>query len=338
VSATGVEGVPGPAVVSLAPIIGESLAIRRAVDLAHRFAPTRIPILLVGPTGTGKELFAQHIHLWSGRRGELVDVNCAAIPRDLVEGSLFGHRRGAFSGAVESAPGLVEAADGGTLLLDEVVSVAPEVQAKLLRVLETGEVRRLGETVKRRAEVRIISAAQSTLRAAIADGAFRLDLYQRVAGVVINLPPLAVRGDDVTLLARRFAAARGRVLASEAESVLRAHPWPGNVRELAGALDRAARLSEDRALCPRVIREAIALGFPSDQEHDGAEYDHGDGDGEVRRRLLEACQTHGWDAARAASALAISRATLYRRLEEFGISLRAHRKISQIVLRATENS
>ncbi len=323
---------------ALPPILGECVAIRRAVALARRFAPTPAPILVLGPTGTGKELLAQHVHLWSERPGEVVDVNCAAIPRDLLEGLLFGHRRGAFSGAIESAVGLIEAGDGGTLFLDELESLSLEAQAKLLRVLETGEVRRLGETVKRRVDVRIVSAAQDSLSHATVAGRFRRDLYQRVAGVVIELPALSERGDDVVLLARHFAAVRGRVLAPETGPVLRAYPWPGNVRELAAALDRAACLSDDRTLVRDAILEAIALGSPSAAEHEGAGRGRATLHAEARRRLLEVCEAHGWDAARAAAALAISRATLYRRLEEFGISLRAHRRVSQFVLRQAENS
>ena len=321
-----------------APIIGDSPVMRRAVSLARRFAPTDVTILLVGETGTGKELFAQNIHAWSGRRGEIVDVNCAAIPRDLVEGSLFGHRRGAFSSAVESAQGLVEAADGGTLFLDEVSSFPLEVQGKLLRVLENRDIRRLGEVIKRPVDVRVLAAAQSSLSSAIAAGTFRLDLYQRVAGLVIVLPPLAERGDDVIQLARHFTAARNRVLGPGVELLLRAHPWPGNVRELAGALDRAARLCDDDVLDPAVVREAIALGRPGDPAPSGPGGGGTVERAEIRRGLLETCRKHDWDAQRAAAALEVSRATLYRWLGEFEISLRAHRRHSRVVVIENENS
>ncbi len=322
----------------LPPIIGECLAIERAVDLMRRFAPTATPTLLLGPTGSGKELFAQHLHALGGRPGQLVDVNCAAFPRDLIEAQLFGHRRGAFSGAVECVEGLIEAADRGTLFLDEVDSLPLEAQAKLLRVLETGEFRRLGETGKRRVETRIVSAAQDTLGPAIHRGRFRLDLYQRLAGVVIELPPLAERGEDVVLLARHFAAHHGRALSPETERMLRAHAWPGNVRELALALDRAARLSADRTLVPDAILDAIALGSPPGLKLAGAGDEPEIPGSDMRRKLLGACEANGWDATRAAEALGISRATLYRRLAECSISLRARRRDSRIVLRQTENS
>src|SRR5436309_2895868 len=148
-------------------IIGVSPAIRRAVVIAERYARTRLPILLVGATGTGKELFAQHIHERSGRPGPLVDVNCCALPRDMVESLLFGHRRGAFTGAVESTAGHIERSDGGTLFLDELMSLAPEAQGKLLRVLESGEMQPLGAAKKIRVDLRLVGAAQEDIWARV---------------------------------------------------------------------------------------------------------------------------------------------------------------------------
>ncbi len=313
------------------PIIGECLAIRRAVDVARRFAATSLPILVLGPTGSGKELFAQHIHAWSGRRGDLVDVNCAALPRELVEGLLFGHRRGVFTGAFEDAAGLIESADGGTLFLDEVDTFPLEVQPKLLRALEMREVRRLGETLKRRVNIRIVSAAQGPVGEAITNGRFRLDLYQRLAGAVIELPSLVERGDDLIMLARHFAAAHGCAMAPDTGGILLAHPWPGNVRELAAAIDRAVGLSDRRDLLPSTIIEAIALGSPCVASSEDVAVEGSRPNAAARRRLLDICERHGWNATRAAAALALSPATLYRRLQELGISLREQRRISHVL-------
>lgn len=321
----------------LSPIVGECAAVRRAIALARRFAATPLPVLIVGPTGTGKELFAQHIHAWSGRGGALVDVNCGALPRDLIEGLLFGHRRGIFTGATETTCGLLEAADGGTLFLDELGNLSLEAQAKLLRALETNEVRRVGDTASRRLDLRVVCAVPTPLTAEIEGGAFRPELYQRVAGVVIALPPLCTRGDDVRLLGRHFAAAHGQRLAPSAEQLLGSYSWPGNVRELAAVVSRAAWLATGAVLDAEIVAEAIALGAtPGDADAGGAT-GLADGDGRVRRDLLEVCETHGWHAASVAAALAVSRATLYRRLNELGISLRAGRRNSQLVLRQTEN-
>ncbi len=210
-------------------IIGRSPAMRRALGLVERFAPTDIPILLVGETGRGKDLLAQEIHRLSGREGEFVDVNCGALPRDLVEGELFGHRRGAFTGATRDRRGLVTAADRGTLFLDEVVSLPPDGQAKLLRVLETHEVRRLGESHKERVDIRVVAAAQEGVLAQMKKGAFRRDLYQRLAGIVIELPPLRTRDNDVVEIAAHLLADTGHVLGESAPAVLRSHSWGGKI-------------------------------------------------------------------------------------------------------------
>ncbi len=302
----------GPA---LTPLISEAPNFIRAVEQARRFAATELPVLLVGPTGSGKDLLAQHIHRWSARTGKLVDVNCAAIPNEIADSILFGHRRGAFSGAVESRVGLLEDADGGTLFLDELCGLPLSVQGKLLRVLETGEVRRVGETATREARFRPICATQMRLDPRVAAGAFRLDLLQRLGGVQIELPPLARRGGDVLLLAHVFAAAVGRHIGPDGEGVLVSHGWPGNVRELRWAVERARWLTHDTVLGPSVLEYAIALGNTGGREGHGAQRSQGELD------IVAACQAHGWNATRAAEALGIHRATLWRRLHALGVSV-----------------
>ncbi len=299
-------------------IVGVSTAMRRAAALAERYARTRLPILVVGATGTGKELLAQHIHERSGRPGPLVDVNCAALPHDMVESLLFGHQRGAFTGAVATSVGHVERSDGGTLFLDELASLVPEGQGKLLRVLETAEVQRLGAGAKRRVDLRVVSAVQDDIGSALERGRFRRDLYQRVAGVVIELPPLTQRPEDVVPLAKHFAGLLGRRLEPGVERVLLNYSWPGNVRELRTAIERAGELAENGILPPAAVAEAIELGAlasPTTASVIGDE-----------AALLATCKAQGWHAGRITTTLGISRTTLHRRLRELGISLRRTKK------------
>jgi transcriptional regulator with PAS, ATPase and Fis domain len=309
-------------------IIGVSPAIRGALALAERYARTRLPILLVGATGTGKELFAQHIHERSGRPGPLVDVNCCALPRDMVESLLFGHRRGAFTGAVESAVGHVERSDGGTLFLDELESLALEAQGKLLRVLETNEVQPVGAAVKRRVDLRVVSAVQEAIGSAVEGGRFRRDLFQRMAGVVIELPTLAARPEDVMPLAEHFAGIQGRRLEPGVDRVLLTHSWPGNVRELRMVMERAAELVEDGTLPPGAVAEAIKLGEPHGSVF-GRTLRKENGSTESREELLTVLRRSEWDVQRAAAALGIGRTTLFKRLKTLGISLRAERKFTE---------
>lgn len=210
-------------------IVGRSKAILRAKELVERFAPTALPIVLVGDRGTGKELFAQEIHRLSGRSGALVDVDCAALPRDVSDGLLFGFRRGIFTGAYEAHVGMIEQSHQGTLFLDELLALGPELQRKLLRVLETKVVRPLGERVPRRIELRVVAAVQEDLSDACRAGHLREDLYDRLRGVVIELPVLSARPEDVVPLAEHFTVAQGRQLEADAALVLLEYEWPGNV-------------------------------------------------------------------------------------------------------------
>jgi transcriptional regulator with PAS, ATPase and Fis domain len=299
------------------PIIGVSEAMRRAVEQARRFAARGLPVLITGPTGTGKELFARHVHAWSGRVGRLVPVNCGALPRDLVEGLLFGRRRGVYTGA-DDAKGYVEAADRGTLFLDELGSLPLEAQVKLLRVLEEMEVYRLGDTVGRAVRFGLVAATQDDLRQLIPLKAFRQDLFQRVAGGIIALPALATRLEDVAPLAEYFAEISHRKVTATSLLVLQRYSWPGNVRELRAVIDRAACLSDGPELEVSAICEAIDSGAMRDSELVEPKINDMN-----RRKLHEACEANGWSATRTARALGIGRTTLFRRLKAVGISLRS---------------
>jgi len=205
-----------------------------------------LPVLILGESGTGKDVLARAVHRWSRLSGEFVAIHCGAIPRDLLESELFGHARGAFTGAAGDKPGLIEAADGGTLFLDEIGEMGPEAQMKMLRVLESGEVRRLGDLKPRRVSLRLVAATHRDLEAEIAAGRFRLDLYHRIRGVVVRLPPLRERRGDIPLLAARFLgeAGGGELLwRSDAIARLVALPWPGNARELRASVLQAAHLA-----------------------------------------------------------------------------------------------
>jgi two-component system, NtrC family, nitrogen regulation response regulator NtrX len=306
------------------PIIGVSLAICRARELIERFAPTNLSILLVGATGTGKELLARHIHVRSGRRGRFVGVNCGVLPRDMADGLLFGYDRGAFSGAVKRHRGHVECADGGTLFLDELLSLSLDGQAKLLRALDSGEIQWLGEETERYVDLRVVAAAQEGIEERVTRGALRRDLHQRLAGVVIELPPLADRPEDVLPLAQHFAARRGQVIEPGAARALAKYAWPGNVRELRHVIDRAGCRVEKGTLPPGAVREAIALGAPATSSESvppmlGTF---------TREGLVALCEASGWNAERIADALGMGRTSFFEELGRVGVTLRSLRKFA----------
>jgi two-component system response regulator HydG len=233
-------------------IVGSSPALRRTLDQAARIAPLRdLTVLIGGETGTGKELLARALHYGSPRAGDpFVEVNCAAIPANLLESELFGHERGAFTGAIAAKPGLFEIAHGGTLFLDEIGTLPLELQPKLLRALETRSIRRVGGQQSRQVDVRVVAASHVDLGQAARQGEFREDLYYRLNVVTLVLPPLREREGDVELLARvfveRIATSYGLPvpeLSQETRTALRAHRWPGNVRELRNVLERGVVLS-----------------------------------------------------------------------------------------------
>src|SRR5215471_53040 len=246
-------------------IIGESEAIKRAVSETQRVAQTDTTVLLLGESGTGKELFARAIHHLSNRREKaFVAINCAAIPETLIENELFGHERGAFTGAGERRLGKFELAAGGTVFLDEIGELPLAVQGKLLRAIEEKAVDRIGGASAIPVDVRVVAATNKDLRAAVDDGEFRGDLFFRLAVFPIEIPPLRERGDDVVLLARHFAAeigkdTRGReaTLSEAGMAAIRAHHWPGNVRELENAIERACILADSSELQPRDLGFAV---------------------------------------------------------------------------------
>src|ERR1700686_155124 len=248
-------------------IIGESEAIKRVVAETQRVAQTEATVLLLGESGTGKELFARAVHHLSNRRDKpFVAINCAAIPETLIENELFGHERGAFTGAGDRRLGKFELASGGTVFLDEIGELPLAVQGKLLRVIEEKSVDRIGGRAPVPVDVRVVAATNKDLRGAVDTGEFRGDLFFRLAVFPIEIPPLRERGEDVVLLGRHFAAQIGNELRGRAATLtdasvaaIRAHRWPGNIRELENAIERACILADATSLEPR------DLGFGADE-------------------------------------------------------------------------
>jgi DNA-binding NtrC family response regulator len=237
-------------------IIGDSEPLKRVLELIRTVAPTRSTVLIQGESGTGKELVARAIHGWSDRAdGPFISVNCAALPETLIESSLFGHEKGAFTGATRMVKGAFERADGGTLLLDEITEMKPDLQAKLLRVIQEQEFERVGGSTHIRVDVRIVATTNRNLSDAVRSGEFREDLFYRLAVVPVTLPPLRDRKEDIPALVNRFAQRAGKEAGKSVHSVepdvlerLAQHDWPGNVRELAHAVERAVILSRGPVL------------------------------------------------------------------------------------------
>ncbi|MFW5824574.1 MAG: sigma-54-dependent transcriptional regulator [Marinobacter sp.] len=249
-------------------MFGQCDAMQQVFTLIRKVAPTETTVLIQGESGTGKELAARALHLLSPRATQpLISVNCAAIPESLIESELFGHEKGAFTGAVSGRTGLIEAADGGSLFLDEIGELPPEAQARLLRVLQEGEIRKVGSTQSRQVDVRMIAATHRNLKAMTRTGEFREDLYYRLNVMQIRIPPLRERKGDVLGLASRFlarqAARMGKPalsLSPEAMKALERHRWPGNVRELENAIERASILADGDIITPEQLDLDVESG------------------------------------------------------------------------------
>ncbi|HEY1906728.1 MAG TPA: sigma 54-interacting transcriptional regulator [Myxococcaceae bacterium] len=326
-------------------------AMKRLYEMLDVVAPTGLSVLVLGETGVGKEVFAEALHRLSSRVGApFLRLNCAALPESILEAELFGYEKGAFTGATQTKVGLFEAADGGTLFLDEVGEMAPSTQTKVLRALESGEVMRLGSSTTRKVDVRFLSAANRDLRKLVAAGKFRADLFFRLNGITMTLPPLRKRPEDVLPLAEVFLERAARKLGrppprlgEEARRALEAHPWPGNVRELRNVIERAVVLCqgdvlqlEDLLLHEGEIEGASATpasgtatpvpGPPEDQQvtvrlpvRPGSPELKGKLEEFERAQILDALAKTTGNQTRAAKLLGIARRTLIKKMVRYGI-------------------
>ncbi len=306
-------------------ILGKSPQMQRLLDQVAQVARTEATVLIEGESGTGKELIARAIHANSARaEGPFVPVNCAALPETLLESELFGHIKGAFTGAGTTRKGLFEEADRGTILLDEIGDTTLAMQAKLLRVLQDGEIRRVGSSTAIRVDVRVLAATNKSLQEMVRAGSFREDLFYRLNVVSLRVPPLRERRDDIVDLAHHFLQhSRERLgkdvagFAREALELLQRHPWPGNVRELENAVERAVVLCPENRIRPEDLpptvrdRSAAAIaagGYPGLPLRD-AEREH----------ILATLRESQGNQAKAAELLGIGRNTLWRKLKEYGL-------------------
>ncbi|MCB9646094.1 MAG: sigma 54-interacting transcriptional regulator [Deltaproteobacteria bacterium] len=306
-----------------------SPALRRLYAEAEQVAAGRLAVLLLGETGVGKEVLARHIHLASPRaRGPFITLNCGALAPSLLESELFGYDKGAFTGADQPKLGLIEAAHGGTVLLDEVGELPGPVQVKLLRVLEDQEVLRLGSVTPRKVDVRFLAATNRDLEAESRAGRFRPDLFYRLAGATLTVPPLRARADELPALVAHFAAlaaAEAGVprpeLSAEALAALATHEWPGNLRELRNVVTRAVLLCRGGAVRPEHLpafapRRVEAASWVDDG---GGTADLDPAQAAERARVVGALRAHNGNQTRAAQALGISRQTFVKKLDRYGI-------------------
>jgi DNA-binding NtrC family response regulator len=315
--------------------LGRSPLAQKVRSELARTAELRAPVLIVGRTGTGKELAARIVHASSVRaQGPFVPVNCSAIPEALFESELFGHKRGAFTGAVQDSPGLVEEASGGTLFLDELGDLPLTQQPKLLRLLEEGEVRRVGDRAARRVDVRVIAATNQPLGTMLRSAEFREDLYYRLSALVIELPELRERLDDIPLLAEallvgcaRAAGVRAKGFTPAALERLAAYAWPGNVRELRNAIEQALFRTRGPVIDAGDFPGWLSGSPPAVGSGPGANDTHTLD--EVEREHIERVLARtGWNRSQAAQVLGIDRRTLFARIQKYGL-IAPSRRFSQ---------
>ena len=314
-------------------IIGESDAIKRAVSETQRVAQTEANVLLLGESGTGKELFARAVHHLSARRDRpFVAINCAAIPETLIENELFGHERGAFTGANDRRLGKFELASSGTVFLDEIGELPLAVQGKLLRAIEEKVIDRIGGNAPIPVDVRIVAATNKDLKGAVERGEFRGDLFFRLAVFPVEIPPLRERGDDIVMLAKHFAAQLGKelrgreaVLSEASRLAMNAHRWPGNVRELENAIERACILTDTMTLEPRDLGLAPP-GSGAAETLSGLDFSGTLADANSRAlrfletlKIREALSAHDGNKARAAETLGVSYKTLLTKIKEYDL-------------------
>ena len=306
-------------------VLGHSRGLQQVIQLARKVAVTDVPVLLTGETGTGKEVFAQAIHNGSARAKQpFVAINCSAFSKELLESEIFGHKAGAFTGALKDKKGLFEEANHGTIFLDEVGERAYGLQAKLLRVLETGEYIKVGDTKPTKIDVRIVSATNRNLKEEIANSNFREDLYFRLSVFHLHLPPLRERREDIPELAaaflKFFAAKMGKQVkgfAADCQAWMQSYAWPGNVRELRNVIERALIICDDYITLddmPLDFRSSTLSGSAADgDDFELAEAEH--------RHIQRVLQYTKGNKAEAARLLKIGLTTLYRKIEEYGINI-----------------
>ena len=318
------EGLRTSSVLRETGMIGQSPALSEVLDLCQRVAPSNATVLLLGGTGTGKELTARHIHVVSERRDKpFIGINCAALAETLLESELFGHEKGAFTGAIARKIGRFELAEGGTIFLDEIGDVLPATQVKLLRVLQERELVRVGGTKTVACDVRVIAATNRDLSAAIAEGSFREDLYYRLNVFPIRLPPLRERREDVPLLVTHFVRVAAEQLgvseptvSAEASALLASHSWPGNIRELQNVVERMVLMCDGGEILPMHVPREIA-GATREMLESGGEAGLR---GYERAMIVQALMESGWNQTKAAEALNISRDNLRYRVKKYKIT------------------
>ncbi len=310
---------------ALPGVIARSAEMRRVMDLIARIAPADATVLIQGESGTGKELIAKAIHHASPRAPKpFVAVNCGALPEPLLESEIFGHVKGAFTGAIVTKRGLFEEAHDGTFFLDEIGEMASSLQVKLLRALQDGEVRRVGANQSTTVDARVVAATNRDLEQRVREGAFREDLFYRLNVIPVTLPPLRERREDIPLLAEHFLERNSRKqgremrLSPEAVECLLRYSWPGNVRELENAMERTAILSQRGTIGPEELPAHVAAGITLGPAP-SLPRQHGLADIE-RAHILQTLERLGWSHTRAADALGIGRTTLWRKLKLYGLT------------------